>query len=162
MAKPIKLRIYDFNKTVTEEGLSDAQLADAMGISTTQLWRARLPEHDPRHNDPGPDFIAGALTVFPNKKFEDLFFLRVASRERNKTGENLKIGKRIRAARTLKGLSQARLSELSGVSQAYLSELEAEEKNPTLAIVEKLSSALGVTIAELLGEDPLSFTGTDF
>jgi len=67
----------------------------------------------------------------------------------------LKIGKRIKTVRVAKGLSQARLSHLSSVSQAYISELEADEKNPTISIVQKLATALGVKVSDLL-EDQAS------
>lgn len=71
----IKLDVDAFNNAAAEQGWTDTELASKMGISTTQLWRVRLADTDPRHNDPGPDFVAGALRAFPHKKFEDLFFL---------------------------------------------------------------------------------------
>ncbi|GAW28959.1 helix-turn-helix domain-containing protein [Carboxydocella sp. ULO1] len=61
---------------------------------------------------------------------------------------------RLKAVRKTLGLSQARLAELSGVSQAYISELEAGSKQPTLTILDKLASALGVTVAELIEDGP--------
>lgn len=69
----IKLKIDEFKELTGE--VKDNELAKKMNISTTQLWRVRLPDEDPRHNDPGQDFVAGALKAFPSKKFEDLFFL---------------------------------------------------------------------------------------
>lgn len=69
----IKLRIDAFKELTNE--VTDNELAKKMKISTTQLWRVRLPDEDPRHNDPGQDFVAGALKAFPGKRFEDLFFL---------------------------------------------------------------------------------------
>jgi len=58
--------------------------------------------------------------------------------------------------RNLKGWSQTKLAEKSGVSQTYISELEANKKNPTIPIVKKLASALGITVTELLGDDQIS------
>ncbi|MDR3586423.1 MAG: helix-turn-helix transcriptional regulator [Desulfosporosinus sp.] len=49
-------------------------------------------------------------------------------------------------------LSQAELSRRSSVSQTYISELEANKKQPTYPILKKLAAALGVSIAELIGE----------
>lgn len=54
--------------------------------------------------------------------------------------------------RTIQNLSQAELSRRSGVSQTYISELEAGKKQPTYPIIKKLAAALGVSIAELIGE----------
>lgn len=62
----------------------------------------------------------------------------------------MRIGKRLKAIRIARGLSQARLSKLSNVSQSYISELEADEKNPTIPIIEKIAAALGISVAELL------------
>lgn len=56
------------------------------------------------------------------------------------------------AFRKAKGWSQQKLSEKSGVSQTYISELEADKKHPTVFIVQKLASALDVTLSELLNE----------
>jgi len=77
----VKLITEVFNKLTKD--LTDSEISKIMNISTTQLWRARLPDDDPRHNDPGSGFIAGALRAFPDKKFEDLFFLTEPLRERN-------------------------------------------------------------------------------
>ena len=52
--------------------------------------------------------------------------------------------------RKAKRWSQKKLAEKAGVSQTYISELEAEKKQPTIPIVEKLASALGVSISKLL------------
>ncbi|SHI29483.1 helix-turn-helix domain-containing protein [Desulfosporosinus lacus] len=54
--------------------------------------------------------------------------------------------------RTKQKLSQSELSRRSSVSQTYISELEANRKQPTYPILKKLAAALGVSIAELIGE----------
>jgi transcriptional regulator with XRE-family HTH domain len=56
--------------------------------------------------------------------------------------------------RTKQKLSQAELSRRSKVSQTYISELEANKKQPTYPILKKLAAALGVSISELIGEQP--------
>ena len=76
----IKLKTEVFNELTRE--LTDTEISRLINISTTQLWRVRLPDSDPRHNDPGTDFVAGALRAFSHKKFEDLFFLAVPLRPR--------------------------------------------------------------------------------
>ncbi|KYH31344.1 MULTISPECIES: hypothetical protein [Moorella] len=76
----IKLNHQFFSKLT--QGLKDNEIAKKLNISTVQLWRVRLPDHDPRHNDPGVDFIAGLLKAFPSVKFEDVFFLDTPLRSR--------------------------------------------------------------------------------
>ena len=71
----IRLNVAVFNEAIAQKGWKDTETAVRMGISTTQLWRVRLPEDDPRHNYPGKEFVAGALIALSDKKFEDLFIL---------------------------------------------------------------------------------------
>jgi hypothetical protein len=87
LANKIKLKLAKFNEVVKQEKWSDGELAIKMGVSTTQIWRVRLPDDDPRHNDPGGEFIAGVLTAFPGLKFNDIFFLVTDLRERNEKGK---------------------------------------------------------------------------
>jgi DNA-binding Xre family transcriptional regulator len=55
--------------------------------------------------------------------------------------------------RTEKRMNQAALSRAADVSPAYISELESGQgKRPSGQVLLRLSKALGVTIAELLGE----------
>lgn len=62
---------------------------------------------------------------------------------------------RLRVARERKGLSLQKLADEVGVSKAYLWELETERAiNPSLELLAKLSTKLGVTIATLVGENP--------
>lgn len=66
------------------------------------------------------------------------------------------IGWNIRRLRTAKGISQGRLAEVAGIDRTYVSRLERMIENPSIAILDKISLALGVTTAELfvaLGED---------
>jgi hypothetical protein len=53
---------------------TNAQIADTIGISVSQLWRATLPVDDPRYNAPSSTFIAGVLHAF-GEPFEKFFFL---------------------------------------------------------------------------------------
>lgn len=58
-------------------------------------------------------------------------------------------GYRIRNYRTQQGLSQEKLAELSGCHPTYIGQLERGEKNATLENVEKISSALHISLAQL-------------
>ena len=55
--------------------------------------------------------------------------------------------------RKAKGWSQKKLSDKSGVSQTYISELEANKKQPTVFIAQKLATALNVTLSDLISEN---------
>lgn len=61
---------------------SDTELAARIGVSVTQIWRAKLSVDDPRHNSPGSVFIAGVISAFGGP-FEKYFFLEKVMRERN-------------------------------------------------------------------------------
>lgn len=54
--------------------------------------------------------------------------------------------------RKAKGWSQKKLSDESGVSQTYISELEANKKQPTILIAQKLAAALHVSLSDLISE----------
>lgn len=59
------------------------------------------------------------------------------------------IGQRIRNYRTQKKLSQEKLAELSGCHHTYIGQVERGEKNATLESIEKIASALNVSLAQL-------------
>lgn len=59
------------------------------------------------------------------------------------------IGQRIRNYRTQKGLSQEKLAELAGCHPTYIGQLERGEKNATLESVEKIASAMDISMSEL-------------
>lgn len=57
--------------------------------------------------------------------------------------------------RVRKQLSLQKLAVLVGVSKAHIWDLEtARAKNPSLEVLQRLSTVLGVPIASLVGEDP--------
>jgi transcriptional regulator with XRE-family HTH domain len=58
--------------------------------------------------------------------------------------------KNLAVFRKAKRWSQKQLSTQSGVSQTYISELEADKKQPTIPVAQKLALALGISLAELL------------
>lgn len=82
----VRLNIKALEEEKVKKGFtSDTELAAAIGVSVTQIWRAKLPVEDPRHNSPGPAFIAGVLKAF-DVPFEKLFFLDEVIRRRINIG----------------------------------------------------------------------------
>ena len=59
------------------------------------------------------------------------------------------LGKRIRNYRTAKGLSQEKLAELSGCHPTYIGQIERGEKNATIESIEKIATALNVSLSRL-------------
>lgn len=60
-----------------------------------------------------------------------------------------KFGKRIRALRKSKKLSQEELAEKCGLHTTYIGQIERGEKNASLESIQKLSNGLGISIAEI-------------
>ena len=56
----------------------------------------------------------------------------------------------MRKIRTRKGMSQGDICRALGVDRAYISTIESGKQNPTLATIEKIAQALGVSVDELL------------
>lgn len=71
----IKLKVESLNKIQKEQDLNDSELSKKIGISRNRLWRAKLQETHREYCSPGELFIAGVLKAFPDKSFDDLFFL---------------------------------------------------------------------------------------
>ena len=61
------------------------------------------------------------------------------------------MGKRLRAVREARGMSLENLAERSGISLEELSHIEATNVAPSLGVLWKLASGLGVAFADLLG-----------
>ncbi len=59
------------------------------------------------------------------------------------------LGQRLRNYRTEQGLSQEKLAELAGCHPTYIGQLERGEKNATIESIEKVASALGVSLSRL-------------
>ena len=60
------------------------------------------------------------------------------------------LGRNLRRLRTRQGHSLDRLAKLSGVSRAMLSQIETGKSAPTISLLWKISTALGVPFATLL------------
>jgi len=52
--------------------------------------------------------------------------------------------------RIKRGLTQEQLAQKVGVTQSYIGQLERGEKEPSLAVLRRLSTALAVPVAKLL------------
>jgi transcriptional regulator with XRE-family HTH domain len=62
----------------------------------------------------------------------------------------LVLGRNLRRLRTRQGHSLERLAKLSGVSRAMLGQIETGQSAPTISLLWKISTALGVPFATLL------------
>jgi transcriptional regulator with XRE-family HTH domain len=62
---------------------------------------------------------------------------------------NSRIGQRVRQLRDQEGLSLDALAELSGVSRSNISLIERGQSSPTAVVLDKLATALGVSVASL-------------
>ena len=62
------------------------------------------------------------------------------------------VGERVRAARGHRGLSRRALADASGVSQRYLAQLEGGDGNVSIALLNRIASALGRRTGWFLGE----------
>lgn len=59
------------------------------------------------------------------------------------------IGQRIRNYRAALGFSQEKLAELAGCHPTYIGQIERGEKNATLESIEKIASALNISLSTL-------------
>jgi transcriptional regulator with XRE-family HTH domain len=66
----------------------------------------------------------------------------------------MKIGKKIRAIREAKGLSQKEVSLSIDMDPSQYSRIEKDKTDPTCSTLERVASALGVDVAELFGIEP--------
>jgi len=66
---------------------------------------------------------------------------------------------RITQARQEKNLNQAQLAEKSGVTPAAISQIEKGTRTPTIPVLQRIASVLGVSIDYLLGKTDESELG---
>ncbi len=62
----------------------------------------------------------------------------------------LELGRAVRAARTVKGLTQERLAETSGLHVTYIAGIEGGKRNPSFRSLQKIALGLGISLSELL------------
>lgn len=65
------------------------------------------------------------------------------------------LGLRLRLYRTMRGLSRRQLGQLSGLHHQTIGFIESDERDPTTRTLRSLAEALGITCAQLLGEQAL-------
>ena len=65
-----------------------------------------------------------------------------------------KIGPRLKALRTAKGLSQRRLAALAGVSNATISLIEHDRTDPSMGLLKRVLDGLGVSFSEFFSSGP--------
>jgi len=68
-------------------------------------------------------------------------------------GTLLPLGPRVRALRTQRGLTLVQLAALADLSHPFLSQLERGLARPSMASLEKIASALGTSVVELLADE---------
>lgn len=61
----------------------------------------------------------------------------------------MNVGERIRHFRKAKKMSQCELATKAGIAPAFLGQLERSLKSPTVKTLDKLTGALGISLAEL-------------
>jgi transcriptional regulator with XRE-family HTH domain len=61
-----------------------------------------------------------------------------------------RLASNLRRLREAKGLSQEQFAEDAGIHRTYVSDLERGARNPTIRVVDKIASALGVSMGQLL------------
>lgn len=61
----------------------------------------------------------------------------------------LKLGRRIRALREKKGLSQEGFAGSIGLDRTYISGIERGVRNPTVSILSKIAKGLDISLAKL-------------
>lgn len=62
----------------------------------------------------------------------------------------LRFGRKIRAERERRALSQEKLAEMADVHRTYIGMIERGEKNITLLNIEKLASSLDLNLKQLM------------
>lgn len=65
-----------------------------------------------------------------------------------------RIGPRLKALRTTKGLSQRRLAARAGVSNATISLIEHDRTDPSMGLLKRILDSLGVSFAEFFASGP--------
>jgi transcriptional regulator with XRE-family HTH domain len=62
------------------------------------------------------------------------------------------IGQTLQRIRKSRGLSRYALGRRAGVAHSFIAAIEDGQKSPTFRTLEKLAGALGVSVAELVGD----------
>ncbi len=68
-----------------------------------------------------------------------------------------RVGLNLKRLRVEKGLSQEEFAFECGIHRTYISGVERGVRNPTVVVLERIATALGVRAGELLDEPPTQF-----
>ena len=68
---------------------------------------------------------------------------------RSRKLKNIGVGKRIRKARKLKGLTQDKLAVMVGVSDTYIGFIEQGQRVPAIKTADKIARILGIKLSDL-------------
>jgi transcriptional regulator with XRE-family HTH domain len=68
--------------------------------------------------------------------------------------DELRLGQRLRQLRRDRHLTLRALAERAGMTESFLSQIEREVASPSIASVQRIARALGLSIAELFAEQP--------
>ena len=60
----------------------------------------------------------------------------------------LLVGKRVKELRNRLGISQEELADLAGLDRTYITSVECGKRNISIVNIEKLATALNVTLAD--------------
>lgn len=63
-----------------------------------------------------------------------------------------RVAENLRERRKRRDLSLDQLAQLTGVSRAALSQIETRKTNPTIGVIWKIASGLGIAFSDLIGE----------
>lgn len=74
---------------------------------------------------------------------------------------NYSIGMRVKELRTSHGLSQEQLALHAEITPAYLGQIERSEKKPTVYTIEKICSALDISLSSFFSDQSFSNTEED-
>jgi transcriptional regulator with XRE-family HTH domain len=91
------------------------------------------------------EFMSNATTIVQDE--------HQTSEER---AEAVRIGRRLRALRTERGLTILELAAKAGISSGNISQIERGNSNPSISTLHKLRSALGVNLWSFLEPDALN------
>lgn len=70
------------------------------------------------------------------------------------------VAQKLKQARLAQGLSLSSLARASGLSKGFLSQVESGDANPSLASLQRLASALSMTMGELLSDQATAHSGS--
>ena len=71
------------------------------------------------------------------------------------------VGTRVRNQRSSMSMSRKRLAEVSGVSERYLAQLESGQGNMSIALLRKVTTAIGMSLSMLLAADMSDYVTQD-